>query len=73
MLLGAQAAKGTHIHLCLGSQLLLQQSVFALKKGVGNGGLKTAVTVCGMVASPSLAFHVAALPEVTKHSLVLWC
>lgn len=43
------------------------------QKGCGKWGFKNHYTVCGMVASPALAFHVAAPPQVTKHSLVLWC
>lgn len=77
VLLGAEAAKDTHIHLCLSSRFLLYQSIFAFEKSVGNGGLKTDTTVpgmgAGMATCPTRAFQAAALSGVTNHSLVLWC
>lgn len=61
----AQAAKDTHIHLCLSSRSQLQQSVHAAEKGVGNAGLNNASILHGMDAGTML-------PGVTNLSLVLW-
>lgn len=75
VLLGA--AKVTHTRLCPSSGFLLQQWVFAVERGMGNGDLENTMAMArkgaGMTIGTALAFHTATLPGVTNHSLAAWC